>query len=82
MMYYLKKNKVCSCVNSPSENLDQRVRCWLDFQPFWEPGWLSASAPGGICGVGHVKKWGWGPQKIKGKGGHVSHFTNAFSQPF
>ena len=28
--------------------------------------------------VGHVKKWG--SPKIKGKGGHVSDFTNVFSQ--
>ena len=62
---------------------------------FWESGCLSASqrrlrsgalrrAPGGICGLG-----GWvggaceknrGPQKLKGKGGHLSDFTNDFSQ--
>ena len=96
MIYYFKKNKVCSCVNSLSNNL---IRFWLNFQPFWESGCLSASqlrlrlrgfneacpwwdlwVVGEGGGVGGACEKNGGPQKIKGKGGHVSGFTNVFSQ--
>ena len=102
MIYYFKKNKVCSCVlsNSLSKNLDSRVRFWLSFQPLWESGCLSASqlrlrlrgfhetcpwwdlwGGGGGRGVGGACEKMGVPKKIKGKGGHLSDFTNVFSQP-